>query len=77
MDRDKEEDDVTETLEGPADRDQMPVRFPDFLGRRNRHCKPMRSSLHFGTVGFQSKQSPDQNVTSLDRTQQQAVTCRL
>ena len=33
--------------------------------------------LDFGTIGFQSKQSPDQNVTSLDRTQQQAVTCRL
>ena len=33
--------------------------------------------LDFGTFGFQSKQSPDQNVTSLARTQQQAVTCRL
>ena len=33
--------------------------------------------LDFGAIGFQSKQSPDQNVTSLDRTQQQAVTCRL
>jgi len=33
--------------------------------------------LDFGTVGFQSKQLPDQNVTSLDRTQRQAVTCRL
>ncbi|MGZ3486980.1 MAG: hypothetical protein ACXVBY_08950 [Isosphaeraceae bacterium] len=29
--------------------------------------------LDFGAIGFQSKQSPDQNVTSLDRTQQQAV----
>jgi len=33
--------------------------------------------LDFGTFGFQSKQSPDQNVTSLDCTQQQAVTRRL
>ena len=33
--------------------------------------------LDLGAIGFQSKQSSDQNVTSLDRTQQQAVTCRL
>ncbi len=67
-----------------------PEELSDLFGRRvvearqalQSLCDSMLPShpplgLDFATVGFQSKQSPGQRVTSLPRTLQQAVTCRL